>query len=262
MNSIKAIFFDIDGTLVGFKNKVISDATIEALQKLRDQGILLIICSGRPRNLIHNLKDFPFDGYITMNGTYVEYGDKVLLERPLLEEEAVRIAQTCEDHGIPVVGFSSEDAGINFENEVTERLNQLLHIQSFPHVPMVGFAKDHPIFQYTVYVTPEDKDEYFGKKDPAAVTWHRWHPEMADIIPSNASKAVGVEAMIQYLGIDKSSTLSFGDGGNDIPMLLATGLGIAMGNANEDVKEIADYVTGDADEDGVVSALRYFGLAL
>ncbi len=262
MNSIRAIFFDIDGTLVGFKSKVISDRTIEALQKLRDQGIMLIICSGRPRNLIHNLKDFKFDGYITMNGTHVEYGDEVLLQMPLCQKSAVEVSRICEENHIPVVGFSSSESGINFENEVTGRLNRLLDIESFPIVPMVSFAQEHSIFQYTVYVKSEDIDRYFGKADPVGIAWHRWHPEMADIIPFGTSKAVGVEAMIRHLGIERSETLSFGDGGNDIPMFRATGLGVAMGNASEEVKAVADYVTSDADADGIVSALNYFGLVL
>ena len=259
MNRIRAVFFDIDGTLVGFKHKVITDRTIAALQKLRDQGILLIIASGRPRNLILNLKDYPFDGYITMNGTYVTYGDEVLLDRPIEKSQSALVARISDEKGFPCVAFSADVAAINFENEITARLNKLLNIGSFPIMPMEEFAEKYPVYQYTVYVTPEDQETYFSRTRKGTV-WHRWHPEMADSIPVDASKAVAVEAVLKHLGISREETLSFGDGGNDMAMLQSTGIGVAMGNAMDEVKEIADFVTKDADEDGIVHALEHFGL--
>ena len=66
--------------------------------------------------------------------------------------------------------------------------------------------------------------------------------------------------MLDYFGMDVSETMSFGDGGNDIPMLQYAHIGVAMGNATDNVKEIADYVTTSVDEDGIANALKHFGV--
>ncbi|XJR89701.1 HAD hydrolase family protein [Elizabethkingia anophelis] len=72
------------------------------------------------------------------------------------------------------------------------------------------------------------------------------------------SKQVGIEVFCKHYGIDVSQTMAFGDGGNDITMLKYVALGVAMGNANPEVKEIADYVTDDIDNDGILKALKHF----
>lgn len=68
--------------------------------------------------------------------------------------------------------------------------------------------------------------------------------------------------MAEYLGLDISETMAFGDGGNDISIIREAGIGVAMGNANEEVKAMADYVTSSVDEDGVKNALVHFGIIL
>lgn len=83
----------------------------------------------------------------------------------------------------------------------------------------------------------------------------RWHPNFADINVKGVSKAAGMKVMVDYFGLDISQTVAFGDGGNDIAMLRAAGIGVAMGNASDTVKSNADYVTVSVDEDGVAHAL-------
>ena len=82
----------------------------------------------------------------------------------------------------------------------------------------------------------------------------------ADIVAEGVSKSAGIDTIIDYYGIDLSETMAFGDGGNDIPMLDHAALSIVMGNANDKVKEHADYVTDDVDKDGVWHALHHYGL--
>ena len=88
----------------------------------------------------------------------------------------------------------------------------------------------------------------------------RWYPTFCDITSATADKARGIRAMADYLGFDISETMAFGDGGNDRPMLCAAGIGVAMGNAVDEVKAHADYVTSTVDEDGVWNALRHFDI--
>ena len=88
----------------------------------------------------------------------------------------------------------------------------------------------------------------------------RWHPLFADIIHRNISKANGLEEIAKALDLQHEETMAFGDGGNDIPILHKAGIGVAMGNASDDVKAQADYITTSVDEDGVWNALRQFKL--
>ena len=88
----------------------------------------------------------------------------------------------------------------------------------------------------------------------------RWHELFADVVAGNVSKSAGIDAMIDHYGIGLSETMAFGDGGNDILMLDHVAIGIAMGNAGDKVKEHADYITDDADKDGILHALQHFGL--
>ena len=86
----------------------------------------------------------------------------------------------------------------------------------------------------------------------------RWYPAFCDLTSAKADKANGISAIAEHMGIDISETMAFGDGGNDLTMLRAAGIGVAMGNALDTVKAHADYVTSSVDEDGITNALKHF----
>ena len=84
----------------------------------------------------------------------------------------------------------------------------------------------------------------------------RWHPVFADCIARGTNKASGIDHVCRHYGFQPSETMAFGDGGNDIEMLRHAGIGVAMGNASDEVKAAADYVTESVDDDGVAKALQ------
>lgn len=86
----------------------------------------------------------------------------------------------------------------------------------------------------------------------------RWHPAFTDITSSDADKSNGLARMAEFLGLDISETMAFGDGGNDISIIRKAGVGIAMGNAGDNVKAAADYITTSVDDDGIRNALRHY----
>lgn len=88
----------------------------------------------------------------------------------------------------------------------------------------------------------------------------RWNPLFTDVIPRGSSKRVGIDKVLEYFGIALEESMAFGDGGNDISMLQHVGIGVAMGNAEGEVKRVADHVTSSVDDDGVIKALRHFGV--
>ena len=88
----------------------------------------------------------------------------------------------------------------------------------------------------------------------------RWHPLFADVNLAGISKATGISAFADYYGIEMAEIMACGDGGNDIPMLKAAGIGVAMGNASEAVKASADFITDTVENDGLCKALKNFGI--
>ena len=88
----------------------------------------------------------------------------------------------------------------------------------------------------------------------------RWSPLMADINMCGVTKASGMDVFLRHYGIDRSRSMAFGDGGNDVAMLRAAGAGVAMGNACDEALAAADYVTASVDDDGIRRALEHFGV--
>ena len=111
--------------------------------------------------------------------------------------------------------------------------------------------------------------EGFAVAEPVPTVWlgsdspplsRRWHPAFTDITAKGADKGEGIRALAAHMGLDLRYTMAFGDGGNDSSMIKAAGIGVAMGNALESLKQEADYTTTSVDEDGVMNALRHYKL--
>ena len=115
---------------------------------------------------------------------------------------------------------------------------------------------EKPIYQICPYI-PKEQDSLFLKAVPALKS-QRWTETFADMIPKEGGKSEGIEKAVELLGFSKD-WICFGDGGNDKTMIQKAELGIAMGNASEEVKSVADYVTASVDEEGVTKALEHFG---
>lgn len=88
----------------------------------------------------------------------------------------------------------------------------------------------------------------------------RWSPLFTDVVPKGSNKSIGIDKLLESYGITIQETMAFGDGGNDVEMLKHAGTGVAMGNAADEVKQIADYVTDGVDDDGIYNALKHFGV--
>ena len=255
---IKAAFFDVDGTLVPFGQKEISDSNIAALDSLRSAGVKVFVCSGRPRFLIRNLRDYPFDGYICCNGGVAYIGDEVIHSAPLDPEdirEAVRISDKLD---FCCVAFTADYPALNLRTPIAERMMADINI----HVDdshSIEEAMKLPIYELTIFCSPEDERKYFAPAMKHSA-YPRWNPCSMDVTPIGISKSEGIKKIAAHFGWDLSSLMCFGDGGTDIPMIEAVGYGVAMGNAAPDVKAAADYVTLSDTEDGIAHALRHYGL--
>ena len=255
---IKAVFFDIDGTLVSFKTHRVPESTVKAIAALRDRGVRVFVASGRPLLSINNLGDLQFDGYITLNGGYCIVGERVVYKHSIPPEDISSVVRYMEQVGeFPCIFVHERALYMNYTNELTKDVFRMLN---FPEPPCVSLreATKGEIFQLVAFFTREQEEAIMSVMPCSVAT--RWSPLFTDVVPRGSSKQVGVDKIIEYFGIPLEETLAFGDGGNDILMLRHVGIGVAMGNAENDVKQAADYVTASVDEDGIEKALLHFGL--
>lgn len=256
----KALFFDIDGTLVSFGTHRIPASTIEALTAAHAKGIRIFIATGRPKLIINNLGELEsrglIDGFITMNGGYCFVGSEIVYKSPVPRKEVQTLARICREKGFPCIFVGEHEAWVCQPDDVLRRIfYQFLQVKEFPEVNFEE-ATAHEIFQLTPFFSPED-EAYIAPQMPDS-EFGRWYPAFVDITARGNTKQNGIDHFIRRFGFRLEETMAFGDGGNDIGMLRHTGIGVAMGNAKEDVKVAADYVTAGVDEDGIAKALKHF----
>lgn len=260
---IKAIFFDIDGTLLSFKTHEVPQSTKDALVELKQKGIKLFIASGRtPNDLDFLMKEYRdiFDGYIGLNGQYCfDKDNNVIREECLDISDLISWKNFLETNNI-VCGFLELDYYyFNRAGEVLDKLKKDLG-GTAPDRPIDSTERinDYKTYQLNVFLS-EDEEDIILKYMPNAKLV-RWCPYFTDVIPINGGKPVGMQCMLKHFGLSPKECMAFGDGGNDLEMLQFAKIGIAMGNARDEVKKAADYVTTDVDDNGIANALKHFKL--
>lgn len=273
----KVVFFDIDGTMWDWDG-IIPDSTMEAIRKLKANGHIPIICTGRSKGHIRDEKllSLEFEGMIAACGSHVEYNGEILYEDYLdkeLVKKIVEVSKECnapivlegkKKHWISVKGFDKdpfvdrmieamgEDAILTDEYsddmEVNKFAGDIIRTTDYPRLKN-ELGKDLFIIEHGNCQCFEEEDA-----DENAILG------VFEGIKYGTSKAMGIRMICEKLGIDISDTFGIGDSNNDIEMIQYVGTGIAMGNATEGLKKEADYVTTDIHKDGVYKALEHFGL--
>lgn len=254
---IKAIFFDVDGTLVSHSQKAVPAGTRAALKALQDRGIQCIVATGRPVQELPNLPvgDIAFDGYINLNGQTCYDRDKNLIaSNPITGAGLERMLQMFCNREYPMGMMDGRGMYINFETETVRRA--MTDVSTA--VPPVREYDGAEIYQGVVFVEEGEEDGIAAQLPNCQIT--RWNPRGIDILPGDGGKVSGIRRYLELYGIDRTEIMAFGDGDNDKEMLAFAGIGVAMGNAVDVTKNMADYVTDSVDDDGIAKALRHFGL--
>ena len=256
MCKYKAVFFDIDGTLLSHRTGKVPDSTLEALARLRENHIHTVISSGRhPTELKQlNIDLSYYDSFITTNGQIVlDRSWNIIAENPIPEDKRPILVKAFEEKRIPMQINTIDELYMNFINDRVRRVLEEIHTPLHD----VGQYRGEKLFQVVAYV--EDIDAPWVEEISKHFHVTSWHSNGIDIITNNGGKAWGIEAYLKAMGFDRKQTVAFGDGANDLEMISYSGCGIAMGNAVDSLKEAADLVTDDIDEDGLYNACRKIG---
>ena len=256
-----ALFFDIDGTLVSFKTHEIPASTIFALTQAKANGHKVFIATGRPPLIITNIGaiEHLIDGYVTINGALCFVGKEIVRCKDIPREAVRLVVQDAREkhYGLIVVG-ERDVAVLDPKDEVDRIFRGEIAVENLDQAKPLDEVLRQRVMQLTPFF-PETYEHSLMERIPCC-TSGRWHPAFTDITAQGADKGEGILALTRHLGLDPRHTIAFGDGGNDAAMIKTAGIGVAMGNALDSLKRVADYTTTSVDDDGVLRALRHFGI--
>lgn len=265
---LKAAFFDIDGTLVPYDTRHISQADCDAIEALRQQGTLIFIVTGRHICDIDNIP-FPVHGAVCSNGalTYIvkdncahfhERERFVLIdEHPIPRQQAIDITRIIDDNKIPASACTATKTLFSHQTKEALEFIQRINMPSIKEGNILEVASGEQIYSFNIFVSPEEEKRLFGEV-MKGLDAPRWCNEFCDINVHGLDKVLGVKRILDTYHIAPADIIAFGDGSNDIGMLKFAGCGIAMGTAENQVKSAADYVTTSANDNGVSRWLHSF----
>lgn len=248
MEKIKIIFFDIDGTLIDMRTKRISEKMLETLIRLKQQGILLCIATGRSPVSLPHFEGVEFDAFLTFNGSYCFNKHQTIFSNPIPAEDVQTIIRNAAAIGRPVSLATRERLAANGQDADLREYYSFAHLELETAEDFEEVAAEEI---YQVMLGCVEAEYPAVMKDVHHAKIAAWWDRAVDIIPSDGGKGIGVEKILEYYQLDRSQALAFGDGNNDIEMLQAVGTGVAMENASPQLKAAADAVCGHVAQDGI-----------
>ncbi|MBE0690039.1 MAG: HAD family phosphatase [Anaerolineae bacterium] len=266
--AIKLIVTDIDGTLLNSEHKL-SERNANALKAAAAQGIHLVLATGKsPASCAALLEQLKLPAYgIYLQGLMtVNAEGKVMSQRTLDPEVARQVITYADERGFSIVAYSGQRLLVRATNAQIEEYT-------------VGYNDPKPEavgpLQNLLWTTPIHKLTAIA--EPRAVLALRWQlntqlggtarlmqagvPKMLEILPPNGGKGAALKALLKELQVPSEQALAIGDAENDLEMLQIAGVAVAVGNADQKVKDAADHVVASNDEDGVAEAIERFALA-
>lgn len=266
---IKLIALDLDGTLTN-EQKIITPHTMQALLRAQSHGVRLCLASGRPpygmRPLAKQLHLAEHGGLLVCyNGGHVEdcSNGKVLVERKLDVSLLPELCEWQERTGMTLMTYFEDH--IYTERPDNKYVQVSVRNNKMTAVKVDNFATDtpRPINKCLMVGEPEAvkqweprlQEAFHGRMNILHST-----PYFIECLPLNIDKGLALQALLPVLGLLREELMAFGDSFNDIGMLRYAGLGVAMENADEEVKAIADHITSSNEDDGIAAALSFFNV--
>ena len=276
----KIVFLDVDGTLIDYHAKTPASAKT-AIDLARRNGHKVYICTGCSKAEILQ-RDLPeLDGMIGANGGYVEDNGEVILHHSLTKEQTKHVIDWCGERHI---GYILEaNSGRYYDDTFLEQgpdaFARYAEGKGAQHVDREK-QKDR-IREQFIYVSGEDAyrddvnkisfvlrtyqdhlDSITEFPDMIAHTWGGVGKSaiFGDLAPAGITQKYAIEILLEHLGANQKDTISFGDAKIDLSMFELCAYNVAMGNGGPEIKEAADYITTDVNDDGLYNAFRYLGL--
>jgi Cof subfamily protein (haloacid dehalogenase superfamily) len=274
---IRAILMDMDGTLLGKSQVAVSTRNMLAVQKAIEMGVQVIPCTGRVYDMLppQLLTQKGLRYFVTSHGAraYDNLTGESLYEDLIPANEASELMKFLEGKGL--YNEIAGDATIYFEKAITDNLDISVvpehHIWYVRDNCYTAIEKPSEYFlannigleKMNIYGIPEAMQQEIY--DFLTATGYIQHTRPGagpnlEFSHKGMEKLRAVDTILGKLGISYEETLAIGDSSSDVEIIQASGVGIAMGNAKDDVKAAADYVTDSVDEDGIYKALKHFGV--
>lgn len=279
----KIIFFDVDGTLVAGVDGVeyVPESTKQAIALTRAKGNLVYLCTGRSKAEIYDfILDCGIDGVIGAGGGYVEIGDKMLYHKKVTREAVEHMIAYFETNGFDY--YVESNGGLFASKHLVKRLEGIIYgdIENDPIARDRYERKENHFINALIEGQPTIRDdinkacflentnipfddiinEFTGEFNVIHCTVPIFGDDSGELSVPNIHKANAIETLINHLGIDQKDTYAFGDGMNDKEMLEYVNVGIAVGNAKEGLKAVADEVTDDIEHDGIYNSMKKHNL--
>ncbi|MEG0453539.1 MAG: Cof-type HAD-IIB family hydrolase, partial [Coprobacillus sp.] len=272
------IFFDVDGTLVDVRpaREYIPESTIKAIQLTKQKGNLCFLCTGRSKAEIYDhILEVGFDGIIGAGGGFVEIGDEMLYHKKVSQESINHVVDYFDNHNFDY--YIESNGGLFASTNLVKRLETIMYgdLENDPaarkkkeqepshFIPSLkeGYDMHRDDVNKICFLEKEGipftaiKDEFEKEFNVIHCTVPIFGDESGELSVEGVNKASAIEALINHLGIPKENTYAFGDGMNDVDMLEYCQYGIAVGNAKDGLKAIADEVTDDIVDDGIYNSM-------
>lgn len=266
----KVLVLDLDGTLTNSEKKI-TQKTKEAIMQMQEKGHVVVLASGRPTPgvlpVAKELKLGENGGYIlSYNGAKIIEcsSDEVVYQQTLPKDIVPELFEMAEELGIGLMTYGKEGAITNMHRdeymELEARINSISLNPYENPAEHINFLVNKCLGTAPIDIAPEIEKKYarkFGKR----ISVSRSEPFFIELVPLGVDKAASLAKLCEVLGCTKDDMVACGDGFNDISMIEFAGLGVAMENAQEPVKEVADYITLSNDEDGVAHVIQKFILS-
>lgn len=265
MKNYKMIVLDIDDTLVNSKREL-TEKTKDALIKAQENGVKVTLCSGRPtlgmKKLANQLQLDKFGGYIiSFNGANVTDAkdDSLMYENCLSVEQIHKLYDLSVENGVGIHTYSSTHIIAEKLYKYTQRECEITEIP-FKQVENFKETINNPVVKAIMADEPELLSEIEQKvlKHTKGMYDTFSKPYFFEFMNEGVDKGLSMKFLCEKIGIPLEKVIAFGDSHNDLPMLKYAGKSIAMGNAVDEAKEIADFVTKSNDEEGISYALDLF----
>ncbi len=270
----KLLVTDIDGTLVDKQGKI-SDIDRLALAEVRRAGIKVSLCTGRAtRGSLWVLKALSLDNqaggfHIFFDGALVCNADQseVVYSRPLPAGYVKQVCDFARDEDLTLELFTILDFFISRDS-----LPARVHSELMQYRPAIRDFESICGMQelimgcFVVRSSGEEEEKVrvfaSGLKDKLRFSWtkHPAYPEylFINVTLPDVSKGKAFNALVSYLGLDRELVIAIGDGSNDVSLLEAAGLAVAMENSPSDLKAVADYIAPDIDHHGLSHTIHRF----